>query len=83
MNFELTQHAREVIDERRISMNWVETVLESPERVDPDREDPDIEHRLGRIREHGNRVLRVVVNHKTKPVRIVTAYFDRIMRDKL
>lgn len=39
--------------------------------------DPDLEHRLARIPEYGNHVLRVIVNGKTTPPRIVTAFFDR------
>ena len=34
-------------------------------------------HRLARIPEWGNRVLRVIVNGKSVPPRIVTAFFDR------
>jgi hypothetical protein len=34
--------------------------------------DPDLEHRLAAISEHENRVLRVIVNTKTNPERVVT-----------
>jgi len=37
--------------------------------------DPELTHNLGRIEEHGNRVLRVVFNGNTSPLRIVTVYF--------
>jgi hypothetical protein len=43
----------------------------------------ELEHHLGRITEHGNRVLRVVVNKTVRPARVVTLYFDRTMRNKL
>jgi hypothetical protein len=33
--------------------------------------------------EHGGRVLRVVYNGSVKPVRVVTAFFDRTQRNKL
>ena len=40
-------------------------------------------HAFGRVPERGDRVLRVVYNPTTEPVTVVTAYFDRKMRDKL
>ena len=79
----LTQHAQDVIKERGINVLWLEQVLLSPERCEPDPTDPDLEHRLGRIFEYGNRVLRVVASRQAKPVRIVTAYFDRRIKEML
>lgn len=64
-------------------MSWVEQVIFQPERTESDRMDAGLEHRLGRISDYENRVLRVIVVKKSNPVRIVTAYFDRKMRDKL
>jgi hypothetical protein len=81
--YELTQHAKDVIAERDIRLPWLEQVLESPERVEPDREDPELTHHVGRIKEHGNRALRVVFNSRVSPVRIVTVYFDRGMKGRL
>jgi hypothetical protein len=49
----------------------------APEPSEADPVDPDLEHRLARIPEWGNRVLRVTINGKTVPPRIVTAFFDR------
>ena len=83
MDYELSQHARDVLEEREIPVAWLERVLKSPQRIEPDADDADLEHRLGRIREHGNRVLRVVVNKTVRPARIVTLYFDRTMRNRL
>lgn len=83
MKYKLTQHARDVIEEREIPTEWFERVLNSPQRVEPDADDSELEHRLGRIAEHGNRVLRVVLNKKVSPVRVVTVFFDRTMRNKL
>ena len=51
--------------------------------MEPDPDDVELEHRLGRIREHGARVLRVVVNKTVRPARVVTLYFDRTMIGKL
>ncbi|MGH8651305.1 MAG: DUF4258 domain-containing protein [Gammaproteobacteria bacterium] len=84
MDFELTEHARESLRKRpTIRMTWVEQVLRNPELANPDDIDPDLEHRLGRIDECEGRVLRVIVNRAVSPLRIVTVYFDRAMRNKL
>ena len=84
MDFELTEHARESLRKRpNIRMTWVEQVLRNPERSEPDGIDRDLEHRLGRIDECEGRVLRVIVNRAVSPLKIVTVYFDRAMRNKL
>ena len=83
MNYELSEHAKDVLDEREIPLVWLEQALNSPEKTEPDLLDDELEHRFCRINEHGNRVLRVILNITTKPPRVVTVYFDRTMRDKL
>lgn len=81
--FALTIHAKVVIAEREIQMEWVARILTNPQRMETDSEDPALGHALGRIPEHGDRVLRVVYNKTVKPWRIVTVYFDRTQKDKL
>jgi hypothetical protein len=81
--YDLSQHAKDVIAGRNIRLPWLEQVLESPELVEPDRDDPELTHYMGRIKEHGNRALRVVFNKSVNPVRIVTVYFDREMKGRL
>lgn len=83
MRFELTQHARDALVKRRISMEWLERVLSFPERTEPDATDPVLEHRLAVISENGDRVLRVIINPHTTPIRVVTLYFDRKMKGRL
>lgn len=83
MKYKLTQHAKDVLEEREIPLVWLERVLDDPQRSEPDEDDPELEHRLGRIAEHGNRVLRIVINKTVRPVQVVTVYFDRTMRNKL
>jgi Domain of unknown function (DUF4258) len=83
LTFVLSAHAVNVMAERSISAEWLERVLSNPEKVEADDTDPDLQHALGRISEHGNRVLRVVYNGSVKPVKVVTAYFDRTLRNKL
>lgn len=84
MAYRLTEHARESLRKRpSIRVEWVERVLQQPERVEPDGVDPELEHRLGRIQESEGRVLRVIVKKGTNPLRIITVYFDRKMRRQL
>jgi len=80
--YELTVHAAHVIRERGILLDWVKRVLEEPERVEPDRDDPEIIHALGRVPEFGERVLRVIYRRQ-EPLQIVSAYFDRRWRNTL
>lgn len=43
----------------------------------------ELESRSRRIPEHGDRVLRVVVNKSVVPDRVVSVYFDRTMKGKI
>lgn len=83
MNYELSQHAQDALTERAISLDWLERVLNTPEKTEPDQTDAQAVHHLGRIVEHGNRVMRVVINQQVNPVRVITVYFDRKMKGKL
>ncbi len=83
MNYELTQHARDVLQERKIPVEWMERVLTRPALVEPSATDTTAESRLAKIPEHGDRVLRVVVNPTVVPERVVSVYFDRTMKGKL
>ena len=84
MNFELTQHARESLKKRpAIRLEWIAQVLAHPDHVESDRQDSELEHRLGRIDAHEGRVLRVIVKKNTTPLLLITCYFDRKMRGLL
>ncbi len=83
MNYELTQHARTVVAERNIPVEWMERALTRPALTEPSAADPTLESRFIRIPEHGDRVLRVVVNKQAVPERVVSVYFDRMMKGKL
>lgn len=63
--YRLTQHARDVLQEREIPLEWVERTLFQAERTEADRTDASLQHRLRRIPEHGDRVLRVVIAQAT------------------
>ena len=79
----LSDHAKVVIAERSIQREWLDRVLTSPARIEPDKRDAQLTHALAPIPEYGDRVLRVVYNGSTSPVLVVTSYFDRTQREKL
>ncbi len=77
MDYALTEHARDALKKRQIKVAWMEQVLSAPEVIETDPVDSDLEHRLARIAEFSNRVLRVIINGKKKPPYVVTLFFDR------
>lgn len=77
MDYALTEHACDMLVKRRIALDWLERTLVAAEWVEIDEIDGQLEHRLSRIEEYGNRVLHVVINTYSAPPRVVTAYFDR------
>lgn len=81
--FTLSNHARTVITERAINAEWIDRIIANPEKTEADGKDSKLRHAIGRISENGDRVLRVVYNGSVEPVRVVTAYFDRALRNKL
>jgi hypothetical protein len=83
VNYELTLHARNVLHERHIAVEWMERVIADPALIEPSATDLTVESRFAKIPEHGNRVLRVVMNKTVVPQRVVSVYFDRTMKGKL
>ncbi len=82
ISFSLTSHAKVVVSERNVHLDWIQKVLDNPARTEADMVDPELQHSLGIIAEHGDRVLRVV-HSRDVPTRIITAYFDRSLKGKL
>jgi len=82
MNYELTQHARKVLAERGIAVEWMERTLSSPEWSASDPGDPTVVRFFRRIPEFGGRVLRVAVNTTVEPKRIVSVFFDRTQKSQ-
>jgi hypothetical protein len=83
IEFSLSQHAQDRIEQRQVSIEWIARVLESPRLSVPDRYDAELQHYLAPIPEFDDRVLRVIVNVHVEPIRVVTFFFDRSMRGKL
>ena len=83
MTYTLTQHARDAMEKRGIPTEWLKRTLVAPQWREPDATDPELEHRFAVISEYDHRVLRVIVNTRVTPERVVTLYFDRKMRGRL
>ena len=83
MKYELTHHARKVLTERAIMVEWLERALSAPELILPDLEDPTVERYYRVIPEFGFRVLRVAVNTSVDPHKVVSVFFDRNQKGKL
>ena len=83
VKYELSQHALIRVRERKIETTWLEQALTQPQRIEPDEDDPGMEHRLAAIAEKDYRVLRVVCDPRARPLKIVTVHFDRSMKGKL
>ena len=77
---EYTKHAVQVMAERRIPEAWVARAVAEPEWRVPDPDDPELARFFRRIRERGGRALRVVVNTRSTPWRVVSAFLDRNAR---
>lgn len=78
-----TRHAVDVMRERLIPNEWVESAVADPDSRVPDPNDPEAERFFRRISERGDRVLRFVVNTNVAPWRVVSVFFDRSRRGKL
>lgn len=83
LKLEFTKHAIQVMEERSIPMEWVVQAIAKPALRIPDPHDPQVERFFRRIPEQDDRVLRVVANTHVTPWRVVSAFFDRSMREKL
>ena len=78
-----TRHAVHAMEERLIPRQWVESAVVKPTLRTSDPNDPEVERFFRRIPEHGDRVLRVAVNTRVAPWRVVSVFFDRSMRGEL
>ena len=73
-----TTHARLMLSERNLSEEWIWRTIRTP---DDKKTGPEGNtHYIKAISERDNRYLRVVVNERVEPHRIVTMFFDRRLR---
>jgi hypothetical protein len=77
---EFSKHAQNMMRERNIPEEWVRRAIDDPDRIEIGSEGNT--HYIKAIPEHGGRFLRVVVNPRVKPNRVVTLFFDRRLRRK-
>ena len=75
---EYSKHFERMMEERSIRPEWVQSALETPQKVE-DYED-GTRHYLRQIEEHDNRWLRVVISIQVTPEKAVTTFFDRRLR---
>ena len=71
MKLIFTEHALARLAKRHLKQEWVERVVISPERIEADKDDAALEHRLAAIPELANRVLRVIVSKDEPNIRPV------------
>ena len=83
MPLEFSSHAMDVMVERGIPVEWVERTVAEPGLRVADPHDPSVDRFFRPIPEHGDRVLRVAVNTRVVPWRVVSVFFDRSMRGSL
>jgi hypothetical protein len=83
VKYELSHHALVRLQQRKIESAWLEQAITKPDKTERDPDDPALEHRLAAIQEQGYRVLRVVCDPRTTPLKIVTVHFDRSMKGRL
>ncbi len=74
-DFDFTIHAKNMLAERLIPEAWVWRVLLQPDEVYAG-DDGNL-HYIKAIEERDGRVLRIIVNPRVKPYRIITLFFDR------
>ena len=83
MTLEYTRHALHVMAERMIPAEWVELAVSDPTARSLDPNDPEVERFFRPISEQSDRVLRVAVNTRTVPWRVVSVFFDRAMKGRI
>ena len=83
MTLEYTRHALHVMAERMIPPEWVELAVADPSMQSHDPNDLEVERFFRPIPEQGDRVLRVAVNTRVVPWRVVSVFFDRGMKGRL
>ncbi|TET80713.1 DUF4258 domain-containing protein [candidate division TA06 bacterium] len=78
IEYQFSDHAYDMLNERNIREAWVKSTMEDPEKKES--KDDGTVHYIKPIEEHGGRYLRVVVNPNVKPLKIVTLYLNRRIR---
>ena len=77
-DIEFFSHARDMLQERNITEEWVWRTINSADRTEEGADNNT--HYMKAIPEHGGRFLRVVLNPHVTPRCVVTVFFDRRLR---
>jgi len=77
LQFSLSSHAKERLQQRQIKEEWISRALDDPDFEDIDPNNNTLHRVWKRIPEYSNLAMRVVYNPSTKPVKIITVLFDR------
>jgi hypothetical protein len=72
-----TAHARQVMIERDLELEWVKRAVHEPEWREPDPADPAVERRFRSVPEREGRILRVACVESASEIRILSAFLDR------
>jgi hypothetical protein len=73
----LSNHTVREMNGRGITRAFIESALESPDRVTADRTDPALSRSFKSIAAFGGRLLRVVHRPEGDDIFVVTAHWDR------
>jgi hypothetical protein len=76
----LSKHAAEQMQERRISVVWVEAAIAAPDWREADPNFPERTRSYRAEPEFGGRMLRVVHRPEGDDVMVITVHFDRTAR---
>jgi Domain of unknown function (DUF4258) len=75
---DLSLHAQDELARRGIPLDWVWRAVQAPDRTE-ERPDGTV-HYIKRLPEFGGQYLRIVVNHRKRPPRVATIFFDARLR---
>lgn len=78
MNINFSKHALDMLKERNILEEWVNLTIDNSDWYGVG-EDKNV-HYFKSIKEHGDRILHVIVNPNVSPAKVVTVFFDRKAR---
>jgi type I site-specific restriction-modification system R (restriction) subunit len=81
MKMIFTDHALRRMAKRQLKQTLVENVVNSPLRIEADKNDPDLEHRLGIVPEVAERAFRRVLRHDAPSLASNNRAFLRVLRD--
>ncbi len=70
-----TIHAKNMMRERLIQEDWVESPVQNPDTTELRRDDE--KHYVKQIPQNQGKFLRVIVNPSVMPQRVITMFFDR------